>query len=560
MLAVAWVAAAAVTWAQGPSCSAFAGPGFVQPPATTPTLPTVVAYVDPVSGDDVSAAPGGAAYRTIQAACDALDQVINAPLQLGAVVLLPGWYGYDPTDSRYNGEAWPVQVRPGVRIEGVNALNVMIDGGKVIPGATTFQVPSPTTGQLQARVPCFVMGGSYLYGYTHTLINRVTIVNAEIGVLVTGAGEIHGTVAETLFMNCGVGAQVHSTGGALEGQHAPRFLWCTFGNCDVGFAMTGQTGPNVTAPRSVPALVNGLFKSDRDLEGVPCHAVSTTAFGLSRVNQSTAIPQPAQAPGSVFDVDGYAHAALFVGARCQATQQVHLGQPTSQWWFSDWRLTHATTQPGATPNPADGPGVTSFPSITPNGTPVSLDFADYSIGSESSEGPGTYGPAAGPFGGATGHLGYRSGGAYIVGGTVPGTRRFGASASGIMYNVLDVRWRNGTLPLMMLGMITGGGGDSPWINGQRNAVGVLDHPAPLGPLFGISGDVFLDYSSFPVVDLTPLLGGASTGGLRSFNLGAALGLNPGTNWSVNFVSQLIIMDAATGAIAGTDAQPFSVGL
>ena len=73
-------------------------------------------------------------------------------------------------------------------------------------------------------------------------------------------------------------------------------------------------------------------------------------------------------------------------------------------------------------------------------------------------------------------------------------------------------------------------------------------------------DVFLDYSSFPVVDLTPLLGGASTGGLRSFNLGAALGLNPGTNWSVNFVSQLIIMDAATGAIAGTDAQPFSVGL
>ena len=554
LVAVIWVSVTAVAVAQGSTCIPAGVPSPTQPPTVAPTLGTITAYVDPVSGDNATGAPGGMPFKTIQAAVSALAQVTNTPAQLGAVILMPGWYGYDPSDVRYNGEEWPVQVEPGIRIEGLNALNVMIDGGKRVPSPTTYTVPSPTTGAFIGRVPCFVMGGSLLYGYTYTLLNRMTIVDAEIGVLVTGDGEIDGHVSETLFMGCDVGVQIHSTGGPLQGIHKPRINWCTFGNCDVGLAMTGQTGPNLTPARSFPAIVNALFKSASDLEGVPCHAVSTSAFGATRVNQSTAIPQPAQNPVGVFDADLYSRHDLFVGARSQVTQQQFAGQTQADWWFTDWRLTFAI--PSGMANPADGPGITVFPTSTGNGTTVDLSFGDYAIASESAEGPGTYGPLVGPYGGATGHLGYRAGGAFIVGGTIPGERRFGASASGIMYNKLDVYWRPGTSPMLLLGVNLGGG--PLYVAGQRYPRGVMASPTALGPLLGFVGDAFLDYPTYGVTDWTTLVSGQGTSGVTQFDLTATLGLSTATTWTQSTVWQMACIDQ-TGTIVGCDAQPFSVG-
>ncbi len=554
LLAVVWVSVATVAFAQGYVCAPPGSPSPVQPPTPAPSLPTVTAYVDPVLGNDATASPGGNAFKTIQAAVNALAQVTNTPSELGAVILMPGWYGYDPTDTRYNGEVWPVQVQPGIRIEGVNALNVIIDGGRQVPAPTTYTVPSPTTGVLTPRVPCFVMGGSLLYGYTYTLVNRVTIVDADIGVLVTGDGEIDGTVSETLFMNCAVGAQIHSTGGALDGVHRPRILWCTFGNCDVGLAMTAQTGPNLTPPRSFPAVVNTLFKNTVDLEGVPCHAVSASAFGATRVNQSTSIPQPAPDPTSAFDVDLYTHNDLFLGARSQVTQQQFAGQSESDWWFSDWRLTFVIA--GGMTNPAQGPGVTTFPANTANGTTIDLSFGDYAIASESSEGLGTYGPLSGPYGGATGHIGYRAGGTFVVGGTVPGERRFGSSASGIMYNLLDIYWPPGTTPVVLFGIDPGNG--PLYINGQKHARGVLPTAAALGPLLGFAGDAFLDYPAYSLTDWTSLTNGLGTSGVAQFDLTASLGLTNATQWTKHVVWQMACIDPF-GIIVGSDAQPFSVG-
>ena len=544
-------------------CGAPAVPAPLLPVATMPAASPLTVHVDPESGDDTLASPGGAPYKTIAAAI--ADVAIGrGAAQLGEVVLLPGWYGFDPADPRYNGETWPVVVPPGIHLQGVNALNVMLDGGRKAPGATTWSVPSTGQAGFADVVPCLVLGGSHQGGYDHSLVNRLTIVDADVGVLVIGDGEVHPTIAETLFMNCGVGAQVHSTGAATQGVHRPRFLWNTFGNCDVGCALTAEVFGTVAPVRAYPALVNCLFKNVVDLEGVPCHAMASCAFGATRANLSTFVPQPATAelPTTLFDVDGFSHADLFIGARASIAGQQNVGLPHGDWWFTDWRLTFTTELPGAIANPADGSGVTVFPSSTPNGTAVDVGFGPgVNLGPVSSEGPGTYGPLNGPFGGATGHIGYRSGGTFLVGGTVPGERRFGPDAAGIMYDLIEIHWKPGQNPFVA-GVV------HPWVprlwlSGQDHAEGVLANGVSASFLFGPAfvGDVFLDLWSYPQdvavsMLLTTTLASAGASGYAQINL-SSFGAPPsfpkfGGVWQVALLDQ-------TNAFIASDAQAFYVG-
>lgn len=561
-LGLSWVLVAAVACAQGVTCGTPSVPAPLQPAATAPTVAALVAYVDPEQGDDAAATPGGPAYKTIQAAVTAVATQRGAT-QMGHVKLLPGWYGYDPSDGRYNGEAWPVVVPPGILIQGLNALNVTLDGGKKVPGPTTYAVASTEQAGLVDVVPCFVFGDTQLNGFDYNLLNRVTIVDADVGVLVTGDGEVHPTVAECLFMNCGVGAQVHSTGSGVQGAHRPKFLWNTFGNCDLGFALTGESSGVITSTRAHPALMNCLFKSTVDLEGVPCHAVSSCAFGQTRFNTSSFVPQPiADPPGTVFDVDLFTHDDLFVGARSAVMQSAYAGTAQDDWWFTDYRLTFSTAFPSATPNPAEGPGVTVFPAITPNGTGVDIGFGPgVTLGPVSAEGQGTYGPLFGPYSGATGHLGYRSGGTFLVGGTVPGERRFGADANGIMFDLIEVHWRPGQN--VVLAGVVHPWTPRLWTPGQDHACGVFPGGMAAAPLLGPTfvGDVYLDlwaYQTDPAVTtlLTTTLNGAAASGYAQINLSSFGG--PPTFPRFGGVWQAAFIDAATQIVA-SDAQPFYVG-
>jgi hypothetical protein len=544
MLGVVIVARAAL--AQGYPCATAPGPSPTQ--VAPPTLPTLEAWVDPNFGNDATASTGGAGspFKTIQAATTALAATIAWPAQNGAVLLMPGRYGYDPLDPRYNGEIWPVQVEPGVRIEGLNALNVLIDGGRRHPAAVSHNVVSPSSGALESAVPCFVLGSPRTSGYRWTLINRVTIVDADIGILVTGSGGVHPTIAESLFMNCRVGAQVHSSGGLSDGVHRPRFVWCTFGNCDIGLALTAETGGNPAPARALPAVVNGLFKCDTDLEGVPCSAVTTSAFAAARTNVSTSLIQPSEAPTPVFDADAYSHADLFMGARFLAS-----GSPGSQAWFTDWRLTHQTATQPVTANPAANAGLIVFPIIPPNGTDVGAIFGDYAIGTASAEGSGTYGPLAGPTGTPTGHAGYRSGGTFLVGGTVPGERRFGLDAAGVMYDQVDLFWPpSGSA--FFLGSVSIAQG--PWLSGQRHPAGLLSGGVVLAPgSLPWAGSLFLDYQNHTIQDLSLLLPSNGTGGHHRISMG----LPPVVQGWAGFAWQLAYLDGL-GNLVTTDAQVFTV--
>jgi len=561
----AWALMTAVVCAQGSSCVAPLSLAPLHPPSAGPTISPLQAYVDPEQGDDglALAHPGAFPFKTIQAAVSAVSSQ-RAVSQFGDVVLMPGWYGYDPSAPRYNGEAWPVVVPAGVHIRGVNALNVTIDGGKKIPGATTYSVPSVTQSGFVDVVPCFVYGAGQVNGFDFNLLNRVTIVDADVGVLVTGSGEVNPTIAECLFMNCTVGAQVHSSGSGIEGAHRPRFLWCTFGNSDVGFALTGAIGGAVSATRARPALVNLLFKNTVDFEGVPCHAIAACAFASMRVNQSTFVPQPlaTEAPTPVFDVECWEHSDLFIGARSSVMQATYSATAQSEWWFTDWRLTFRTAYPTAIPNPAEGPGVTLFPAITPNGTTVGTTFgAGPVLGIDSSEGPGTYGPLNGPYGGATGHIGYRSGGTFIVGGTVPGERRFGADANGIMFDHIEVHWRPGQ-PSIAAGVVHP---SVPrlWRQNQEHAEGIVPSgvlaASVLGPSF--VGDIFVDVWTYPmdlVVTnlLTSTLASSAGSGYAMIDL-SSFGAAP-TFPKFGGVWQAAFLDATTQVVTG-DAQAFYVG-
>ena len=531
---------------QGGPCTSTPAPAPLQPATVTPSLPTLEAWVDPEQGDDATASPGGLPYRTIQAAVDAVSLAMAAPSQMGGVVLMPGRYGFDGGPGMANGESWPVQVPPGVHIEGLDATSVIIDGGLKDPAATPITLPAVRAAGTEDVVPCFVYGGSYLYGYGVSLIDRVTVVDADIGILVTGDGEIDPTIAESLFMNCDVGVRIHSTGHVTQGIHRPRILWCTFGNCDVGLAMTGEIAGAVSASRSWPAIMNGLFKCNADLEGVPCDALAATAFGATRCNTSAFVAQPAVDPVPVFDADGWTRGDLFLGAR-------YVQGPAESAWFTDWRLTHATQAPGAVANPAASVGITAFPAATPNGTPVTLQFGGgLALGMTSAEGRGTYGPLNGPFGGAPGHIGYRSGGTFLVGGTVPGERRFGPDANGVMYDVIDLHWKTPGTALLLFGVRPGG---RPWLPNQRHPAGVLDPPHPMANSpFPWSGDVFIDYVNHPINDFSGLVANTGSTGFASANLGLQ-----SVGFSVPSVWQMAVIDA-TGQIVLTDSQAFVIGL
>ncbi|MAG31974.1 MAG: hypothetical protein CL908_13895 [Deltaproteobacteria bacterium] len=547
-VAVLSVAVASAACGQGGSCTQSVVPVPLQPVYSAPTLPTIETYVDPSRGDDALAMVGGVvAYQTIQAAVDAVAASISLPGQMGCVVLLPGRYGYKPTEPRYNGEVWPVQVPPGVRIEGVNALNVIIDGGAKSPSSTTTAVPSPMQSGFVNATPAFVYGGASLFGYSHTLLNRVTFVDADVGVLITGGGEVDPTIAECLFMNCTVGAQVHSTGTLTEGVHKPKFLWCTFGNCDFGVAVTGETAGIANAPRSYPAIVNSLFKCDHDLDGVGCDAVLSSAFASTRTNTSAFVLQPALAPTPLFDVEGYSRDDLFIGARYRAPTVL----PADQW-FTDWRLTHRTEGPPIIGNPAATAGITVFPAITPNGTPTDIIVGDVTLGTESGEGGGTYGPLSNPYGGSTGHIGYRSGGTFLVGGTVPGERKFGLGMNGVMYNQLELFWQPGSALIGLLGVAP----TSPtlWRPGQRQADGVQVPGTPLGTIGPALGNLFLDFPSLPITDWSILIPvGGSTTGTHLIPLGnlTPSGLEVLCVWQAAYIDPL-------GSVVGSDAQPFTI--
>lgn len=496
----------------------------VQPPVVPPLSTPLIAVVDPLAGDDVLAAVGTVApYKTIGAAVAALTPLVATPGVYAVIRLMPGLYGFGAgaAQSIYNGDRWPLFIPPGICLRGDSALRVFLDGAALDPAVPGLVVPDPLNGTPATVHPVLVFGGPALGGYEHTVVSRLSIVRAEVGVLIGGAGEIEPTFGHVLFTGCHVGAQVHSLGAAPAGVHRPRFVWCTFGGNDLGFAATGETaGGNAAPSPSRPAIVNCLFYNVRDFEGVDCAAVDHCAFAPSAVNLSASLGVPAPAPVPVFDPSAYTLRDLFVGA---AT--LPAGVNAGATLFTDWRLTFRTQGPVWQDNPAATGAISVFPMITGNGTPVSISFPSEILGSSGGgEGHGTGAPTP-----ATGlptglSLGYDQAGTFVVGGTLPFTDGFGWSSGGTPFTTMHFILRQPPAIPMLFGVIPGG--VAPHVAGSLAPSGVLASPMCWG---GFQGCWFLDHLTYPLENYSMLIGGSGAGTLGGahWSVPVSLGLPTG---------------------------------
>ena len=526
----------------------------MQSPPVVSTAAAYQAWVDPDSGDDATGLVSAGhtstpnAYRTIQAALNAVGAACDAAQGYGLVHLLPGRYGYVTSSAPdANGEIWPVTLHPRVSVRGLDALSVILDGGALAPGAQTYPVSTSLGGA--AVTPVFLAEGVAGDDFGTTCVSRVSIVDAQVGLMVTGSEPVNLTLAESLLAWCGVGVLVRSSGSAIEGVHRPRFLWCTMGACLVGLVRTGQDSAGFPSdPRSQPAIVNCLLKNLADLEGVGCSSVLTSAFSASRCN--TLYPGPANepAPTPVVELGSMNDDDLFVGARyVQGSDH-----------YTDWRLTQGMLSLPL-PNPALSGGSVTFPATTPNGTSVLQDFGSHALGIESAEGPGTFGPLGPPTGPPSGsHLGYRSGGTFIVGGTAPKSRRFGPSAGTILYDSIHLVTPGTSSMVVLAGHMVIG---DLYVPGHFGPTGLLEAPFPLSslqlPLGGValSGEWFIDPSQ-GLADLTSLMAAASPGP-HEHHAVVSLGLPPGLTGQVHLLLQGVAHDGM--AITSTDMQVFTIG-
>lgn len=519
-------------------------------PAPSPG-PEWRADVDPAGGHDaagaVALAPAGPAgrFRRIQTAVDAVAAAVAAGGGTGVVRLLPGRYGFDPADPAINGERWPVLLRPGVSLRGVDALRVILDGAALPPAPSAFPVSSGLG--TAPFTPVLLLEAGPGVDFHQVLVSRVSVLDAQVGVLVNGRGDGGVTIAESLFAGCGIGAVVQSRGQPFEGIHRTRFLWCTFGANTIGAAVTATDGAgNPAPPRAAPAIVNCAFKNFIDFEGISCSAILASAFSSVRTNVLQPVLQSHISPVPAVDTESFSTADLFLGARLAPA-----GQP-----FSDWRLTHGTLAPSL-PNPLRTGGIVAFPASPANGTPVGVQFGSHTVGVESAEGRGTAGPLGPPLGApGTSHLGYRSGGTLLVGGTAPRTRRFGPAAQGVMYDTIHFVAPGNSSLLLLFGVASSG---PAWPSAGGGPAGMLAAPIPMpqSPVPGtiLAGEWFLDHSS-GLVDMSGLITQSSAGAYEQ-HIAMPLNLPP---WISGQVHMLVQAVAQTGSVfICTDVQAFTIG-
>lgn len=503
------------------------------------------AWVDPANGNDGTAQVGTTqAFKTLAGALSSLGPMVQQLQAPGTVRLLAGWYGFNPASSLYNGERWPVFVPPGVSIRGVSAMNVMLDGAAIDPMAPTIAVAHPLSGTLRPVRPVLVFGDPLtLTGYSRSLLSRVSVVRGEIGVLVQGEGEIDPTFGHVLFSGCDVGVQVHSTGPAIAGIHRPKVVWCTFGNCNVGVAVTSTILAPLMIPRARPSIVNGLFKCGVDFEGLACSDVDTTAFGLSRFNVGSAVVPPTNPPTSVFNADFYSLRDLFIGA-----QSLPVGVNPAQMFLTDFRLAFETNGVGV--NPALTGSIESFPLTLSNGTSVAVSFPGDILGtSGGGEANGTGTPPSGA-GMPTGlSLGYDPAGTVQIGGTMPMTDGFGIGFGGT-FSMFRMYLRQ-TPIISFLYVVSGM--PTPYTPGRLDPLGVLSPQVSVG---GMLGTLALDFS-YPSLDLTPILGAipGTYGALGAqWSVPLAAGIGPAR---VDFVAQMAYL-SPTFTLVLTDPQRFYI--
>jgi hypothetical protein len=544
---VGLLAASQVTAQGGSPCAT----GIVQPLLPPVLLPEWQAHVDPTAGDDLLgtvyqwATPNARAFRTIQAALDAVAVRCSVTGPVGVVHLLPGRYGFDAQDPKINGERWPVLLRPHVSLRGADAMRVILDGSALAPNSPQFTVAS----QLGAAPLTPVLLAATLPGesYERVAVSRVTIWQAQIGLMVDGAGAGNLTLAESLIAFGSVGALLRSPPQGLGGVHRTRFLWCTFGSNTVGLASTGMAPAGQwAAPASQPAIVNSVFKNLLDLEGISCDAVVASAFGGARCNLLFPLPPGVVAPTPLVELSAYSEADLFLGAR----------QPVAPGPYSDWRLTHGTLTSGL-PNPLRTGGVTGLPISTPNGTPVTAQFGAHLLGLDSAEGPGTFGPMGPPLGPAgPSHLGYRSGGTFLVGGTIPKTRRFGPSAQGIMYDTMHLITPGGSSTILLFAVASTGSAWNP-ILGQPTGMAAVPTAPPPSPLPGLllGGEWFLE-PSLTLINLTSFAQQSSASAYEN-RVSLPLNLPPWITGQVHMLLQAMTLEGNT-VVAG-DAQAITIG-
>lgn len=537
--------------AQAP-CAATGDPVAAGVPATQVPTSLLAFEVDARFGDDTLGAAGQAPFRTIGAAVQQASLWARLSADHAATInLRPGSYG---PAAGMSGDVFPVVVPARVSIIGRDATSVIIrpqtfvmnsSGGLTLP---TSRSSAPTP-----RVPAFIYavpGPGGEGGYEHTLLARVTIVGADLGVLVAGPGEISPTIAQCAFVECAVGVQIDGSPGAHANQrHRPVLLWNTFGACIEGILATGTTQPS-------PAVVNCIIDAAAPLEGVPCNGVSQTVFVAGQANQSPHLAQPLGTPASTYDLSLHTRRDLYVGARVQD----RLLPPQS---FADWRLV-PLTETGIV-NPLLDLGRSDFPLQLGNGVWVRLPFPDFDLGASSAEGPGTRG-LTGPLppqgssttgggalpGGNTGgaHVGYRGGGGFIVGGALPGERRFGTGPGGtVLYDRIHLFFSPNLSVVSLVGVVTPG---EPYPGGFGPAApqGMLEAPVMV-PGLGASwlrpDAVWNDFGTY-VQALTP-----------ANRAVVQVALPPVGTPAATYVLQGVAIDANTLALVTTDTQTFIIG-
>jgi hypothetical protein len=401
---------------QVPTCSGSVPvtvvPGNV---AANPTLSVVDAWVDPQSGNNATATVGGGAFKTIQAAANALALAL-LPGQHGRVQLLAGRYGTGTGTTSFaqgNGELWPVNVPANVSIVGVNALNTCLDLSLFAASSSTVSLPHPRTGVVGPRRVALIYEGA---GHDQSAVARITIVNADVGILVRGTVPANPTLTNLCICQCDVAVCVYSNDPPTSGLHRPRVVNCTLADNTVGVAAMNQGSAVMSAPRGRPAIVNTILKNDFDFEGISCSGVFASAFSAALSNTSTAMMQSAESATPVFDTAAWSAADLFLGVQLWPSS-AGTPQPT------DWRLA-PRTQGGAL-NPARAAGTGIFPILLSNGTLIDIYLPGFAVGSGATGG----GSAVQPFA-AVWDLGYEPLQPFTVGGCMPLTDAFGHSLTG----------------------------------------------------------------------------------------------------------------------------------
>lgn len=237
-------------------------------------------------------------YRTLGFAMVQASQTAEKDV----IVLLPGEYSPLPGGS---GDTWPLNVEPGVSIQGTNALNTVLRSTNSATDMLVFSPNSPTS-------------------FDDSVIDGVTIVGGRVLIDIVDnapngfAYAANPTIANCFLLdatNCAIsmrnpsglsGARPYQpqdkdSNGFVE--HRPKIVNCTFRlnaiaifNGAAGFI---PSGPNTRA-ESEPGIVNSLMSGNvYDMEGIDDLQILSSAFDTANVMMKSTPKRPTQ-PVPVF--------------------------------------------------------------------------------------------------------------------------------------------------------------------------------------------------------------------------------------------------------------------